>query len=240
MPRWGIWLGVTLFCGLAFVASARFAQQIAVQLPHSEDEAAYLFQAQVFAQNRLVVPSPPLSDAFWSPFVLDVDGRRFSKYPPGYPLLLQFGVRAGMPWLVNALLGALTVALVSWLAQLFYCRARTSCYIPLLAALLLLTTPGFLFQSGLLLSHAASLFWTTLSLLGLVGVARGHSWLALAVGACLGLVFITRPYAGLAVGLVAGGFLLVLVVRGELRWPVLLGLAAGALPLVLLLPGYWW
>jgi 4-amino-4-deoxy-L-arabinose transferase-like glycosyltransferase len=240
MPRWSVWLGISLLCGLSLVASATFAARVAAYLPHSEDEAAYLFQAQVFAQNRLVVPSPPLYDAFWSPFVLDVDGQRFAKYPPGYPMLLQFGVRAGMPWLVNSLLGAATVALVSWLAQLFYCRTGIVCYLPLLAAVLLLTTPGFLFQSSLLLSHAASLFWTTLALLALFGVTRGKSWLLPAVGACLGLVFITRPYAGLAVGLVVGVFLVVMVVQGSLRWPALLGVGAGALPLVLLVPGYWW
>jgi 4-amino-4-deoxy-L-arabinose transferase-like glycosyltransferase len=240
MPRWHVWLGISLLCGLAFVASALFAARVADHLPHSEDEAAYLFQAQVFAENRLVVPSPPLPDAFWSPFVLDVGGQRFAKYPPGYPLLLQFGVRTGMPWLVNGLLGAMTVALVAWLAQLFYCRTGSMCYLPLLAAFLLLTTPGFIFQSGLLLSHAASLFWTTLALVALTGVTRGSLWLSPVVGACLGLVFITRPYAGLAVGLVVAIFLVVLVARRELRWPVLLGAGAGALPLVMLLPGYWW
>ena len=37
-----------------------------------------------------------------------------------------------------------------------------------------------------------------------------------------------------------GIFLVVMILHGDLRWPALLGLGAGALPLILLLPGYWW
>src|SRR5262249_53509065 len=42
----------------------------------------------------------------------DFQGTRFSKYQPGWPLLLAVGARAGVEWLVAPLLGATLVFLV--------------------------------------------------------------------------------------------------------------------------------
>lgn len=112
-----------LICLTAFFTIALLSDRIFEHLPHSEDEAAYLFQAKVFAQNHLAAPTPPLRQAFWSPFVVDYQGQRFGKYPPGWPFLLSLGVRLGEPWLVNATLAAITLALIAWLGHCFCRRA---------------------------------------------------------------------------------------------------------------------
>lgn len=236
------WPGVIVIALVAIVAAALFARFISGPLPHSEDEAAYLFQAQVFAQNRLTVPTPPLADAFWSPFVLDYNGHRFGKYPPGWPLLLSLGVRLNAPWLVNALLGVASLVVVAMLGFYAYRPPREATAVGLLAAGLGLVTPAWLFQSGLMLSHAASMAWVALALLTLCTLTRpGTSPRQAALpGVFLGLAFITRPFAGLSAGLVIGLFLLVGVARRQLEGRVLLWIAAGGLPVALLLPLYYW
>jgi len=239
MTQTKIWWGVAGLCLAAFLAAGLFAARINQHLPHSEDEAAYLFQAQVFAQNRLTVPTPPLADAFWSPFVVDYRGQRFGKYPPGWPLLLSTAVRVGQPWLANALLGGAALALMAGLAHLFYCPAESVCPLPLLAAALTLVTPAFLFQSGSLLSHPASLVWMMLALASLAGVGKRPA-AAVLTGASLGAAFLTRPVSALAVGVVVVVFLLALILRGETRPRALGWLALGGLPVAALLPLFAW
>ncbi len=237
-----IWGAVIAVCLIAFAAIVMMASQISEHVPHSEDEAAYLFQAELFALNRLTTPTPTLADAFWSPFVLDYQGRRFGKYHIGWPLLLNLGIRINAPWLVNALLGSVTLGCIAWLCGCYYSNDAGARYLPLLTAGLGLVTPGFLFLSGSLLSHSASLFWVTLSLLALYYLVEGHrpTLFALLTGAFVGAAFITRPFAALSTGLAIGIFLLVLIARGKLNWTVLLWLVLGGLPVALLLPLFWW
>jgi hypothetical protein len=107
--------------------------------------------------------------------------------------------------------------------------------------------------SASLLSHAASLFWATLTLLALYylvsagegsGTARfsagRQAIYAVLVGLFLGLTYATRTFAALALGTVTGVFVLGLVLRRDLHWSVLawLGLG-GAVPAGLLML-YWW
>lgn len=234
---------IIIICAIAaFAAIAVISDRVFEHVPHSEDEVAYLFQAKVFAQNRLAVPTPPHKDAFWSPFVLDYRGWRFGKYPPGWPLLLSLGVRLNQPWLVNALLGTLTLALISGLGYLFYGDPpeKSPCCLPPLAAGLGLLTPGFLLLSSSLLSHAASLFWSTLALLALFKIGNSSRSYALLTGLCLGAAFVTRPFAGVGIGLALGIFLLTLLLRGQLQWTLLIWVAAGGLAVAALLPLYWW
>ncbi len=229
------WLG--LICLAAFLLIALFFNQITQYVPHSEDEVAYLFQAKIFALNRLSVPTPAHADAFWSPFVVDFQGQRFGKYPPGWPLLLSLGVRLGAPWLANTVLAALTLALVAWLGRCLYGPAPG-----LWAAALGLVTPAFMFLSGSYLSHAASLFWSTTTLIFLFYLIEKPQKLlfAMAAGFSLGLVFITRPFAALGLGLPIGLFLWVCMGQRTLRWTMPLWMIAGGLPAAILLPAYWW
>lgn len=262
---------IPLISLLAFLITAILSAQIFEHVPHSEDEVAYFFQAKVFAFNHLTVPTPPYAQAFWTPFVVDYQGQRFGKYPPGWPLLLSLGVRLGAPWLVNSLLASLTLALIAWLGYCLYPATRS---LGLWAAGLGLVTPGFLFLSSSLLSHTASLFWSTLALVGLYyTVERGaplgslRLWCvvrskllsrtthhaprtplpasrlplpALLTGLALGAAFVTRPFAGVGVGLAAAIFLLVRMLRREVKWTVLLWMVLGGLPVAALLPLYQW
>ena len=226
---------ISAICLLAFITIASLTDQIFEHVPHSEDEVAYVFQAKVLAQDRLAVATPSHPKAFWTPFVVDYHGLRFSKYAPGWPLLLSLGVRLRAPWLVNTLLGTVTLALIAWLGRSYYRPA-----VGLLAAGLGLVTPGFLFLSASLLSHPASLFWATLALLTFFYAVTLRPGCALLTGLALGAAFVTRPFAGLGLAIPIGIFGLILAGRGEYPWKSMLWLLVGLIPAAALLPLYWW
>jgi hypothetical protein len=88
------------------------------RFPNSGDEASYLFQAELFARNQLYIEDAlydqanPLNKYVQEDALVDVGGRRFSKYDPGWAALLSLGARLGVVCLVAPLLGALTVFLL--------------------------------------------------------------------------------------------------------------------------------
>ena len=84
-----------LFSLTAVVAAAVVAGRIFERLPHFEDEFAYTWQARVFAEGKAYLPTPDHPKSFVVPFVVDYQERRFSKYPPGWSLLLALGVSLG-------------------------------------------------------------------------------------------------------------------------------------------------
>ncbi|MBI3361891.1 MAG: glycosyltransferase family 39 protein [Chloroflexi bacterium] len=183
----------------AAAAPYAIANRVYQRLPRLEDELAEWYQARVFASGRLYAASPAEPLAFGVPFVIDRDGRRFSKYPPGHALLLAIGVWLGDPWIVGPLVGALTIALVYRLGrELFGAR------LGLLAAGLGVTSPFYLILTASLMPHSASLLFAALFGLGVwrLRMADGRlqiaertaSLIATGAGAALGFVFIIRPF----------------------------------------------
>ncbi len=193
------------------------AYRIFDRIPHLEDEVAYWWQAQVFAEGEITVPSPPEPKSFLVPFVVDYQGHRFSKYPPGWSALLALGMALGMPFWVNPLLAGAAV----WLTYKLGARLWSP-RIGLLAASLTLTSPFFWLHAGSLLSHM-----TTLVLFGLWVWAflkadtfpRPPNWsfLTLMGTATVGLV-LTRPWT--AVGLLLPFLPLLLHRWGKGQWPM--------------------
>jgi 4-amino-4-deoxy-L-arabinose transferase-like glycosyltransferase len=194
-------LCLALMVGLA---SAWVSGSIFERLPHLEDEMTYLYQARMLARGDLFIPTPEPAFAYWQPFIIDCDaemdaafnthcaGRRFGKYPPGWPLWLALGVLANAPWAVNALFAAMAVLLVYWIGcEVFDARAGAA------AALLLTFSPISILLSGTMMSHSAAHFFSLLfvfSLWKLETSSRRGLWAA-AGGAALGMVLIIRPAA---------------------------------------------
>ena len=186
---------------ITFALTIHIAIHILERIPHVQDSVTYLFQAQTLARGKLWAPAPPLPEFFEQEFLLVRDGRWFGKYPPGFPAVLALGVLAGAPWLVNPLLATLTVPLLYTLGRLLYNHTTG-----LLAALLSLASPFFLFMSGSHMSHPAELFWITLFMSSWLLALRHHNtrqanaYGALA-GLALGLTFLTRQLTTVALGL---------------------------------------
>jgi hypothetical protein len=235
---------------LAFVAAAAMAWFGLEGLPHLEDEMAYLFQAKVMARGELWAPAPENGAPFWVPFVLTVNGRRFGKYPPGWPAVLALGERLGAAWLVNPVLGALAVPLLYRLSHDLFDRQTA-----FLACLLMISSPMFLVLSGTLMAHSLTHTLTLVFMLAnrrveraILAAERSTTWAALG-GAALGWIGITRPLTAVCIAL---PFLGLIVWRlGDGLWrqrtlavrQVLVALApmvAAGLVVTALYPAYLW
>ena len=176
---------------------------------------AYVWQAQAISHGYLTLPSPALPKSFLVPFVVDYNGQRFGKYPLGWPVVLALGERLGVPYLVNPLLAGLGVWLTYQLGKRLFGATGG-----LLAAGLTVTSPFFLMNSGSLLTHPLGLVLTSVFALGWLdafhtpGISK--RWLpALAAGAALGLLALTRPLTAVCVGLPFAVHGLILLVRGD-------------------------
>ncbi len=240
---------LALILVLALAATLSITWGVFEAMPHIEDEFANYFQAQIFASGRLWVPSPAQPGSFLVPFAIDMNGRRFAKYPPGFTAALALGVMLNVPWLVNPLIGVLTLlVLYATGRQLF--NAETG----LLASLLGLLSPMFLGLSSTLLAHAFSaccllLFtWFYIQISGSRFHIPNSKFQIKSIlmnstlgGIALGLAALTRPYTALVY--VLPFVLLALWQLGRTRrWSLFgafaaLGLASGAMVIVLLLYG---
>jgi hypothetical protein len=192
-------------------------------LPHIEDEIAYVWQARAVADGDLTKPSPPQAESFLVPFVVDHEGVRFGKYPPGWPALLSIGVRLGIRSLINPLLAGLAVWLTYRLGKKIF-----SPIVGLIASVLTLTSPFFLMNSGTLLSHSFGL---------VLSLAFSLSWIdsfwepqspsrkitIVVAGLTLGVLALTRPLTAVAVGFpfAIHGIYLVIRKDWQTRWQVI-------------------
>ncbi len=186
---------------LAVAAAWGIAGRVFERLPHLEDEIAYVWEARVIAGNgRITLPSPPEPKSFIVPFVVDYEGRRFGKYPLGWPVVLAFGVRFGLRDWVNPLLAGLAVWLTFRLGEKLM-GARLA----LLGVLLLLTSPFFWLNAASLLSHVWGMALTLVFVLGWLEAtneAHAGGWLPLVTGAvALGALALSRPFSAVAVAL---------------------------------------
>jgi 4-amino-4-deoxy-L-arabinose transferase-like glycosyltransferase len=194
------WKVITL-CVAAFVLASAVTWGVYGAMPHLEDEQANVFQAKVFAGGNLAARVPGVQpNSFYIPFILTENGWMFSKYPPGYSLLLTPGVWLNQLWLINAL-AALFVVLGVYLVGRDLFDADTG----ILAAALGLLAPMFILLSGAFVSHVPTMALLIFFTWGFVRSRRSAGahpiGFAALAGVTLGLAFITRPWTTLAIGL---------------------------------------
>lgn len=168
------------------------------RLPHLEDEFAYLYQARIFEHGDVVIDSPDPRRAYWQPFLIDYEGKRFGKYPPGWPLLLAFGTGTQIPWVVNVYFAGLTIAIVYRFGRELYDESTG-----IIAALLLAISPISLLLSGTLMSHTPALFFTTLFMYSLwrIELGRRMLWWGFLGGISLGINIAMRPLTAVGIAL---------------------------------------
>jgi 4-amino-4-deoxy-L-arabinose transferase-like glycosyltransferase len=192
---------VTLAIGLSALVTARIYEAV----PHLEDEIAYVWQATLYADGQLSMPTPPQKASFLVPFVVDYEGQRFGKYPLGWPVLLSLGVRLGLRSWINPLLAGLAVWLVYRLGKKVFGET-----VGILGAGLLAVSPFFLLNTGSLLSHAFglvlatafALFWLDIFAYRQDDQPSGKMWFKVfTLGLTLGVLVLSRPYSALGVAL---------------------------------------
>ena len=199
--------------------------------PNSGDEYIDLYQARTMAAGRLW--NTPLEPAgvFAFNYLVQEPGRVFGSFPIGWPLVLAAALRLGVPaWLVNPMLGALSLALVwQFGSRLYDARVGVS------AAALVAVSPFFLFNGASYFSH-------TICGALLVGAAclsarddRMRAWVPLAAGLLVGWAVLARYFTGVVCAVPIAYWLLRPRIR-RLRTAALFAL--GGLPWVLLLAWY--
>jgi 4-amino-4-deoxy-L-arabinose transferase-like glycosyltransferase len=241
LARLGAWLDrdeTSAFPRFAWGAAA-FTTLLAAALclwvyeshPHVPDELAYLLPARYFADLRLELALPPVAEAFSVDLIYNDGVRWYSPVPPGWPAVLAVGVLTGAPWLVNPVLGGISV-LLAW-------RLTSSVYGPRtarLTTLLLASSPWLIFLSKSFMTHALTLACGLVAAVSVDEARRRNAlWPTIVGGAALGLAALTRPLDAVAAAVVTG--LWALTVRaGRFRFGAAVGLtlssmAVGALTL---------
>jgi hypothetical protein len=164
--------------------------------PHLQDEVVYLHQARMLAAGTLSIPAPAVSGAFDFYLMDTKDGRWFATPPVGWPAVLAVGVFAGVPWLVNPVLGGIGVVLAGLLVRELYDRRIAS-----LVVIILCASPWFLFINMSYMTHSLTLVCGLLAALGLLRASgkRALIW-AVAGGAALGYLSLIRPLEGVILG----------------------------------------
>ncbi|MCC6147612.1 MAG: hypothetical protein IT308_08610 [Anaerolineaceae bacterium] len=220
-----IWISLVVFA-----LTAMIGWNIFENLPHIEDEVAYIWQANVIARENLTLPSPACPNCFLVPFVVDYNGLRFGKYPLGWPVVLSFAVRSGARAWLPPLLAGINIALAYQLLKKILDKKTV-----LLAIFLIAISPFFLMNASSLLAHSWSLFLTLTFALGWMDTFVENSsvpkLLSAGVAAfSLGVLALTRPMSALGVALpflLHGIFVLFSRDSRARRFVLLIGLCAG-------------
>jgi hypothetical protein len=192
--------------------------------PHVPDEVAYFMQARHLSHGALSTPSPPSPEGFGMYLMQFETDRWYGVMPPAFPALLGIGLLAGLPWLVNPLLGGLNVILVGLLVKELYGR-RTS----RLVLLLLCTSPWFIFLAMSFMNHTMAMTCAVLAAWAVIRARHsgGLLW-GLAAGTPVGLLSLVRPLDAVIVAGLLG--LWSLGLGGQrLRIRALAGFGAGVL-----------
>ena len=196
-------------CLAGLLATAVLGLVVLQHFPNSGDEWCYRLQAEIFSQGRLSVPSPPQREFFEVGWMIN-DGKFYNQHPPGWPLVLAAGVLAGVPWLVNPVLGAWTLLVIYLLGKHMYEDTRVAT----VAVLTTLGSPFFLFNSASYWAHSSSLLTLSLSVLCFViGLKRASPCAMILGGLCGSLSFLIRPLEQVAVCSACGLFCLLPSVR---------------------------
>jgi hypothetical protein len=215
---WIAFVLVLLAVGLSAVVGARIYENI----PHLEDEIAYVWQGRVIADGRLTLPTPEHENSFLIPFVVDYNGQRFGKYPLGWPVVLSLGERLGLRAWVNPLLAGLAVWLIYRLGKRTFGEI-----VGLLGAGLTVVSPFFLLNAGSLLSHTFGLVLATAFILFWLDLftfeqpptaAEWHYWFKIiTLALVMGVLVLSRPYTAVGVALPFAFHGLYLLLRGDRR-----------------------
>lgn len=200
-------------------------------LPRVSDEAAYLFQAEVFASGRWTAPAPVLPE-FFEQWHVQMTPARAAKYLPGHSLLLALGAAIGLPALVPILFTGGTAWLIVVLA-----RGLAGGGVALLAWALWMGSDLSLRWRPSYFAQSTTTFLFLATVYALMRWRRGQSpgWL-LVVGLSISWTMITRPVTGVALAMPVLGFIAWTAwSRGRIKtllYPAILGgLVISLLPL---------
>ncbi|MDY7038567.1 MAG: glycosyltransferase family 39 protein, partial [Thermodesulfobacteriota bacterium] len=182
-------LGLTIFLIVIFVILVLVAYLPFHNYPYSMDEYNYLYQAKIFSEGKLFLEVPEIYQPFKEMYMILMDNKLFSKYPPGFPLILSLGVLLNISGVINPFIAAITLVIIFYFVRSFI-RTKYA----MLTVGLLATTPYFIAHSASYFAHPTALLMTSLIFLLVrrYEITPKDSCLPL-VGLCSGYFFLTRP-----------------------------------------------
>ena len=212
---------------LVLLVLVGIGQLVLLDFPNSGDEYVYLYQSRTMAAGRLWNATAASLEVFAFNYIVQEPVRTFGSFPMGWPLALALALTLHVPaWLVNPVLGVVTLALV-WVlgARLYHPR------VGIIAAALVGLSPFFAFNAASYFSHT---FCGAL-LLGAACVAarddRAPLWVPVSVGLLVGWAVLARYFTGVVCAVPIVFWLLRpgvartrtagLVVAGGLPWVVI-------------------
>ena len=175
------------FISLLFVfMTALIGKMVLGGIPHVGDGVIQLLQAKMYSMGEAFTGVPENIEFFFDTFMVSLNGRWFSQYPPGSALLLVPGLIYGRPELVNPLISGITVMIFGLILK----ELRLSLW----WTLLMIFSPFVIFMSGSFMSHPAAMMWGAFSLWAFLKSGRENSRWMFLWGLSAGLMFMTRPY----------------------------------------------
>ena len=226
--RWLYASGCAVFVGAVLIAVFTLET-----FPNSADEYVYLYQAEMLSNGQLTGSAHPLKDFFHFAHIAQKDGVSVGRFPPGWPVLLSIPYLLNIPpWLLNPLLGIVTLWLFYHFCSRFY-NANVAFWSTIVMGL----TGYYLLNAASYFSHLACMLFT----LGFVYFfyrhtedrAVLHAWLA---GTFLGAIVVTRYLNAVLIFVPFVAYLLHREKGSSLRTLFWMGL--GGLPFVVFLGWY--
>ena len=204
--------------------------------PLTIDELSLQWQGRLLASGRLFARAEPYPEFFSNMQTVVVDGRLFTHFPIGPAAVLSVAMAAGVPWLVNPVLGAIAAILV------YRFLASTTTETEARAvSLLFASSPFVLFMAATQLDHMPALVAIWLAIAALPAWAAADSAsrarrYGAVVGVGLGAAATIRPYDAALSALVIGLFQLRELRRNRvLASSLMVQVLAGCVPVALLL-----
>ena len=197
--------------------------QVIQQFPNSADEHNYLYSAALLSSGKISASAHPLQEFFSPFFILTHEGKVFSLFPPGWPLLLSGGVKLGIPGLINPSLAVLT--LLIWFGLAWKLAGRVVAWLTITC---MAFSPFFIFNSVSFFSHPCCLFLLSGSLacLMLYENCENPQW-AVVAGFLTGWSLATRE---LTTAVFMAVPLMWMFFRQPLRWRFLIFFVMGFIP----------
>jgi hypothetical protein len=212
-PAGVAWPLLLSLIALALTAMIRFG--VLQNMPMTDDEHVYQFQAKLLASGRLYAdsPPPPVRAFFDNQFIVN-NGRWHGTYFIGHPAVLALAMKVGLVAWTGSLFAALTLLLAVGIARRIFGERAA-----ILTGVLLVLSPFYLFTSATQLSQPTSTFFLALFVycaLRIEASPRAVGWWALAAAA-ISWGVLTRPQSGVLLCLPFLIRLAVLTLRGRLR-----------------------
>jgi len=202
---------------LSLIAFSEFAMTnyfVLDHLPHVPDAIAYAHQAKLFAQGKLFLKLGDQAKHFPLVGMIDFQGKQFSQYSFGHPLVLSLGYRLGLPWLIPPLMGVLALNLIYQIGIQVYSRR-----IGLIVAILAFISPFIKMNSASFMSHNTALVFTLLTIWWFIKFIKTQNyWLSFGTGLALGFLVNIRPFTGFLVALPLGLFSLKILLVEPKNW----------------------